>query len=205
MERDCMAQRDRPYHHGNLRDTALTVALSIVDKHGHESLSVRDVASAVDVTPMALYRHFGNRSSLLAAVAGVAMKQLYKQHEKAIRGRTDPWDKLDRTMRAFIKYVDGHPNLFRLMYDPAIVADPEFEKEYEWQRKAYESIMSIFAEALPAESAKTLRLRQIAWWSTLSGYSTNRAAGTLRPYMVADLSDEEIIAIVIETALGPRV
>jgi AcrR family transcriptional regulator len=198
-----MAQK-RPYHHGNLRDAALALALSIVDERGHESLSVRDIATEADVTPMALYRHFGNRSSLLAAVAGVAMEHLFKQHKKAIRGQTDPWDKLDRTMRAFIKYVDAHPNLFRLVYDPAIAAAPEFEDEYIWQRKSYESLLVIFAEALPNASARVLRLRQIAMWSTLFGYATIRATGTLRPYMVEDLSEAEIIASVVERALGPK-
>lgn len=56
------------YHHGNPREAAIRNALQIVENIGHEAFSMRDVATSLGVTPMALYRHFKNRRALFEAV-----------------------------------------------------------------------------------------------------------------------------------------
>lgn len=44
-------------------------ARRILDRHGAEAVTMRAVAKAVGITPMALYRHFPDREGLLNAVA----------------------------------------------------------------------------------------------------------------------------------------
>src|SRR5260370_27972470 len=51
-------------------------ARRLLDKEGAESVTMRRVASAVGITPMALYRHYPNRDGLLNALADVGFVEL---------------------------------------------------------------------------------------------------------------------------------
>lgn len=51
-------------------------ALAIVDAEGLDALTVRKVADAFGVTPMALYWHFANKEALLAAVGDAVVSQI---------------------------------------------------------------------------------------------------------------------------------
>ena len=58
------------------RDALVERALAIVDAEGFEALTVRKVADAFGVTPMALYWHFANKEALLAAVGDAVVAQI---------------------------------------------------------------------------------------------------------------------------------
>jgi AcrR family transcriptional regulator len=68
-----MDARDaRPDRHGsdrNSRDGIVDVALQLLEQTGLPDLSMRRLAGALGVQPSALYWHFENKQSLLAAVA----------------------------------------------------------------------------------------------------------------------------------------
>ena len=51
------------------RASVVATALRILDEQGLPELTMRRLASALDVQPSALYHHFENKQSLLAAVA----------------------------------------------------------------------------------------------------------------------------------------
>lgn len=62
----------------NSLDPAAVVdrALAIIDAEGLDALTVRKVADAFDVTPMALYWHFSNKEALLEAVGDAVVAGL---------------------------------------------------------------------------------------------------------------------------------
>ncbi len=68
--------RRATYRHGNLRFEALKAATRLVAAHGHERLSLREVAEAVGVAHRSLYNHFVHREALLDAVATEAYLRL---------------------------------------------------------------------------------------------------------------------------------
>lgn len=51
------------------RDDVVRHALAVLDRYGLESLTMRRLASDLDVRPSALYWHFASKQELLAAVA----------------------------------------------------------------------------------------------------------------------------------------
>jgi AcrR family transcriptional regulator len=51
-------------------------ARRLLDKGGAEHVTMRRVATAVGITPMALYRHYENRDGLLNTVADVGFAEL---------------------------------------------------------------------------------------------------------------------------------
>ncbi|WP_409484060.1 TetR/AcrR family transcriptional regulator C-terminal domain-containing protein [Arsenicicoccus dermatophilus] len=51
------------------RDEVLAVAVATLDAYGFADLSMRKLAGALEVQPSALYWHFANKQTLLAAIA----------------------------------------------------------------------------------------------------------------------------------------
>lgn len=66
----------KPYHHGNLVETLVTVTIEIIEERGVEHVSVREAAKRAGVSPGAPFQHFRSKTALLTAVAEQAMGRL---------------------------------------------------------------------------------------------------------------------------------
>ena len=58
------------------RERVLSTAVAVADHEGIESLSMRKLAQALDVVPMALYRHVANKDELLNALVDVVVDEI---------------------------------------------------------------------------------------------------------------------------------
>jgi AcrR family transcriptional regulator len=58
------------------RERVLRTAVDLADRGGIESLSKRKLAQALDVVPMALYRHVGNKEELLDGLVDVVIGEI---------------------------------------------------------------------------------------------------------------------------------
>lgn len=65
------------------RDRVLRTAVSLADQEGIEALSMRKLAQALDVVPMALYRHVANKDELLDALVDVVIGEIDPPLEEA--------------------------------------------------------------------------------------------------------------------------
>jgi AcrR family transcriptional regulator len=61
---------------GLTRERVLRTAVAFADQHGSESLSMRKLAQALDVVPMALYRHVANKDELLGGMVDVVVGEI---------------------------------------------------------------------------------------------------------------------------------
>ena len=68
-------KKTKPYHHGDLRAALVDAALSLVKEGGIEALGLRAAARRAGVTHAAPYRHFEDKTDLLAAVAQNGFEQ----------------------------------------------------------------------------------------------------------------------------------
>lgn len=109
------AKRAGTFHHGELREALIRAAVAAVEKHGHESVSLRPLAERVGVTQPAVYRHFRDKGALLAAVAERAWGELDAAMQEARAGGSEPFDAMRRGGRAYVEWAHAHPNLLRLV------------------------------------------------------------------------------------------
>jgi AcrR family transcriptional regulator len=58
------------------RERVLRTAVDLADQGGIESLSMRKLAQALDVVPMALYRHFANKDELLNGLVDLVVGEI---------------------------------------------------------------------------------------------------------------------------------
>lgn len=66
------------------KERILVVAREMFSVHGYEITTNRDIATAVGITPGALYHYFGSKLALYLAVHEVTQTQVYEQFTKAI-------------------------------------------------------------------------------------------------------------------------
>src|SRR5258708_32844875 len=78
----------RTYAHGDLRAAVLKAAASKIDRHGFETLSLRELAASIGVAHSAPYRHFADRDALLAALATEGFRELLKRYQDDARETT---------------------------------------------------------------------------------------------------------------------
>jgi AcrR family transcriptional regulator len=71
-----MPRRDT-YHHGDLRRALIEAALELVTDRGPRGFTLTEVAKRAGVSVAAPYRHFTDKSHLLAAVATVSFDQFH--------------------------------------------------------------------------------------------------------------------------------
>ena len=110
-----MAQPATSYHHGDLRSALVAAALRAVETGGAASLSLRGVARAAGVSPMAPYHHFKDRSALVAAVAEAGFHRLYAMKLAALETAADPRAALIAGSTAYVAFILENPELYRLM------------------------------------------------------------------------------------------
>jgi len=106
----------RPYHHGHLRQALIDTALALATECGHEEFSLREVARRIGVSSGAPFRHFADRSQLMAAIAEQATVQLRIRAERDQHTATDhPMARLKVLGRSFLGWALSHPAQFRIV------------------------------------------------------------------------------------------
>jgi AcrR family transcriptional regulator len=95
-------------------------ALRIADTESLDAVTLRRLAKLHDVTPMALYRHFADKSDLLSAIADKLLADI------ELPAPTDePWDRqLRAVLAAFVVALRPHPNVAGLTLTRILVAAP---------------------------------------------------------------------------------
>ena len=90
-------------------------ARKLLEKHGAAGVTMRGVAEAVGITPMAVYRHYANRADLLNALANEGFAELALQL-KAAGAHRGIEQRLLKMADAFLDHALGNPQLFELMF-----------------------------------------------------------------------------------------
>lgn len=118
VDLDC-SDRSRPYHHGDLKNTLLAAARSMLESQTTASISFRAVARAANVSHAAPYRHFASQEALLAEVARHGFLEL-RDEISAISGQTQE-SQISSLCRVYMGYIRQHPALSRLMFESQIL------------------------------------------------------------------------------------
>jgi AcrR family transcriptional regulator len=100
------------------RNTALRIATAarlLLDKEGTEAVTMRRVAQAIGVTPMAIYRHYPNRVNLLNALADEGFEEVAARLAgKKFSGSIE--ERLTKMMEIYLEHALEKPRLFELMF-----------------------------------------------------------------------------------------
>ncbi|TQM45954.1 TetR/AcrR family transcriptional regulator [Pseudonocardia cypriaca] len=97
--------------------TALRIAAAargVLIEEGSAAVTMRRIAAAVAVTPMAIYRHYPDRDALLAAVADECFAELAR--DWAAHAGDGGVAGLDRLLSAHLDLALGRPHLYSFLF-----------------------------------------------------------------------------------------
>jgi len=163
------------YHHGDLQAALLTEAKRLVNKHGVENISLRQVAANVGVSPSAAYHHFPDKESLLRAASKSAFDDMALFQSQALE-KVSGNSALAARKRfralgeSYIGFAQENPNLFRLAFGPYCDGhDRDRESSLPWKMLvASLDELDHFGEIHPAMRP----LAEILTWSGIHGATT---------------------------------
>lgn len=105
------------------RRRVLETALELVDRHGLHELSMRKLASALDVEAMSLYRHVTNKDDLLAGLAEL----LWAEMAIAAPADADWAAWLSTFGHALRDVIHRHPNALPVLLSGDVIPIPALE------------------------------------------------------------------------------
>jgi len=162
------------YHHGVLRRALVDQATKLVQKQGHPSITVRQVARQIGVSNTAAHYHFHTREALLAAVATRGFEVMTAALESAMRDATDARSRLTELGNAYVRHALRHGRMYQLMFS----AETATRDAYPDLRAASDRMFALLVDAI-REGQETGLVRAgppidaaLVAWSAAHGYAS---------------------------------
>ncbi|SRR5690554_1679953 len=192
-----------PYHHGNLANHALELALQTLREQGDGAISLRALARQIGVSGPAMYRHFRDRDSLLAELAVIGFNQL--RDRMLVDDRPETLPALQRIGQAYIEFARAEPNLYRLMFGGSVLPKGEHPALDQAGREAFQVLEQTLARGQQAGELIDAPLPQLtaSAWSLVHGFALLSIDGHLPGPEQAPRLTDAILEIFQKGARAP--
>ena len=175
-----LKKSDAEFHHGDLQAALVIAGLRHVEKHGLNSLGLRQLALVTGVSPTAVYRHFEDLEHLKASVAKAAREVLGNMMVDALKAApTSRTTKgaIDRFLAIGGAYIDfgiKKSNLYEIAF--ICFDSPELEAT---SPSPWEILMQSLVELnqLGCLSDKNFKTAPTIAWSMVHGFAGLAAQG----------------------------
>ena len=118
-------KREHRYHHGDLSRALVQEAVRTIQKGGVGALTLRTVGARLGVSRTALYRHFADKSALLAAVASEGFRTLRLRTQEAWDRHGGGTEGLKEMGATYVRFAVEHPSHYRVMFGGFIGRAPK--------------------------------------------------------------------------------
>jgi AcrR family transcriptional regulator len=147
-------------------------ALRILEAEGPEAVSMRRVAKAVGITPMAIYYHFPNRERLLRIVADREFAR-FAERIVALRPSRSFTNQIIHIMDAYLDYAFARPRIFDYVFSNPRPDARRFPDDF---RSRHSPTLNVTADAVAYWMQKGTLRRDDVWeiamemWAHVHGY-----------------------------------
>ena len=172
----------KPYHHGDLHQQILCAASALLEENNIGSLSLRAVSKKVGVSHTAPYRHFKDKESLLAGIAGLGFDELTSQMQLAVATHpSDPAAQLQEAGHRYVQLALKNPQCTQLMFGGILPCDDTYPELRASGDLAFEGLKIIIREgqALGVFKQGDEELLALSAWSAIHGLTLLLIGGNL--------------------------
>lgn len=190
----------RPYHHGDLRRVVIETAQDMLREDKGWQFTLREVARRAGVSHAAPYKHFPDKSALLAELATLAFNELREQIRTAIaRPFRSARAEFIAAAKAYIHFGTANPSLYRLMFS-ADADKTVFPKLNEAGASAFAELLGILerGQSSGAFKRQPVRGQAAATWALLHGFTMLAIDGQLLPEKVGAKPVEAVLTSLLE-------
>lgn len=118
---------EHAYHHGELPETLMRLAVEHIEREGTEKLSLRALAREAGVSPTAPYRHFPSKQCLLAAIAAQGFNTLEAAHAQIAARKLPPEERAVAMAQTYVEFALENPTSYQLMFGSVLGDFSEYE------------------------------------------------------------------------------
>jgi AcrR family transcriptional regulator len=198
------AATQKPYHHGDLRQEILCAARELLEANNIASLSLRAVSKQVGVSHTAPYRHFKDKESLLAGIAGVGYDELAKQLTEAVEAHPDdPAAQLQEAGHRYVQLGLNSPQCTQLMFSGILPCDDTYPELRASGDMAFDGLKTIIEEGQTSGVFKKgdVELLALTAWSGIHGLSLLLIGGNLPEFLTMPTDTRPLTSAVTATML----
>ncbi len=102
-------------------EAILHAAINCFLTDGIDKTSVNDIAQQSNLTPMSVYRYFGNKQTMAVNAANLLLQEYLAEHtrrcEQAKAENESGYDEFARIVRAYIDTYEAHPEYIRFLQE----------------------------------------------------------------------------------------
>lgn len=187
------------FNHGDLRSELLRAALDILEEHDVTGCTLREVARRAGVSPMATYRHFGDKDALLAAAAEQGFRRLCDRLTAAPHAA--PMADLTAQCAAYVGFACDEPALYRLMFGPFLRRFADHRGLRDAMGAVRAELTRAIAAAVPAADEPKRQDIALACWSLSHGLASLLVDGRLTGYAPTPEAVAERLSVVLRDGL----
>ena len=191
-------KRPSRYHHGNLKETLVRVAIEVIEERGEASFTIRELAKLVGVSHAAAYRHFRSKRELLAQIAEEGFHTLQASFDDALEqnaGRSCR-AKIKALGSCYVRYALEHSGHFRAMFHIELKSHRDLPSLKDAAGRAFDTLLETVTEGIARREFVRRPARGLAMvaWSAVHGASML----FLDEQIDSPTGPEELIELVIE-------
>lgn len=174
-----MSPRERlrgTYHHGDLRNALEQAALELVAERGPEAFTLAEASRRAGVSVAAPFRHFENKSALLASLALRGYETQRERFAAAIAQSADPVEQLALFAAAYVQFSLEERALFDVTFSAGLL-----KADHPGLEEAGQRVLDVLrepAERLRADPADSIELIQTVG-ATAHGFAAFLRQGIL--------------------------
>jgi AcrR family transcriptional regulator len=132
------------------REQLVEVAARVLNQKGYEAASLREICEAAGILPGSMYYHFRSKEDLFVTVHAEGFRQLNEAVDRALKGKTYPWKRLEAAIAAHLAELVKHTDV------PGVTgaslfhaAPPALQRRLNRERDLYEARFRELIAALP--------------------------------------------------------
>ena len=186
--------KNKNYHHGDLKEALLRSAEAILVREGAEKLTLRACARDAGVSHAAPAHHFGNLAGLLTALAVTGFLRLAACQEREIEAAgTDPAARKRAVGVGYIRFALFNRALFEFIFK-----DGRIDRHSPAYGEAVKAAGAPVRRFLGFGEVGALDRDNIEWvraWSLVHGFAVLATGGALHPPGGGKLGGEELLAL----------
>ncbi len=200
--------RKRPdrYHHGDLRRALLQAAVRTIQARGVDALTLRAVGEQLGVSRTALYRHFSDKSALLAAVAQEGFRTFTLALLEAWNSAPGTVAGFDAMGDAYVRFAVQHPSYYRVMFGGVVAGHGGMSADGDEGAHAFQvlvdALVSLQQRGLVRDDDPLSLARFI--WSGVHGLAMLIIDGQLQHQGVSDATLVQFALARLRTGIAPN-
>jgi AcrR family transcriptional regulator len=163
--------RRSTYHHGDLRNALIKEAARLIEERQDADFSIRDLAQRLGISHSAAYRHFRDKTAILAALAEQGFGLLAERFAgvDAMHG-ANARELLGHKGLAYIQFALDKPGYFRAMFHRDLGGRTAYPSLQEEAETAFQSIVATVAtDHKKRKDPDAVRVSAIRAWALVHG------------------------------------